>query len=142
MFASISGWRLAGGTCARHRPVICPADPCFPFSTCGKTAIAAPLEILIDHLRSKNILLVLDNCEHLIEACAQISETLLHACPNLHILASSREALGIDGEATYRVPSLNTLDPADLACSGSIGERGFHSALHRTRRNCQTGLYG
>lgn len=72
------------------------------------------LEILIDYLRTKTILLLLDNCEHLIEACAQISESLLHACPKLHILASSREALGIDGEVAYRVPSLITHNPAHL----------------------------
>jgi predicted ATPase len=72
------------------------------------------LEVLIDYLRAKTLLIVLDNCEHLIEACAQISESLLRACPKLHILASSREALGIAGEAAYRVPSLNTPDPAHL----------------------------
>src|SRR5215207_2015738 len=64
------------------------------------------LEILIDHLRTKTLLLMLDNCEHLIEACAQFSEILLQSCPKLKILASSREALGIAGEMPYRVPSL------------------------------------
>ena len=72
------------------------------------------LEILQDYLRSKTALLVLDNCEHLIEACAQVSESLLRACPKLKILASSREALGIPGEVAYRVPSLKTPAPADL----------------------------
>jgi predicted ATPase len=72
------------------------------------------VEVLIDYLRSKTLLIVLDNCEHLIQACAQITGTLLHACPKLRILASSREPLGIEGEMTYRVPSLNTPDPADL----------------------------
>ena len=67
-----------------------------------------PLEVLISYLRSKNLLLVLDNCEHLIEACAQFSEALLHACPKLKILASSREILGIAGEVPYHVPSLTT----------------------------------
>ncbi len=61
--------------------------------------------VLVDFLRAKTLLLVLDNCEHLIEACAQISDSLLQACPKLHILASSREALGITGEVAYRVPS-------------------------------------
>ena len=59
-------------------------------------------------------MLILDNCEHLIEACAQVSESLLRACPKLKILASSREALGIPGEIPYRVPSLKTPSPADL----------------------------
>ena len=66
------------------------------------------LDLLTDHLREKNLLLLLDNCEHLIDGCAQISASLLQSCSNLRILASSREALGISGEYTYRVPSLHT----------------------------------
>lgn len=65
------------------------------------------LHSLKDHLRSKDILLVLDNCEHLIDACARLTDNLLHACPNLRILATSREALGISGETTWAVPSLS-----------------------------------
>jgi len=61
------------------------------------------LEVLINHLRAKTLLIVLDNCEHLIEACARISDALLQACPALRILASSREPLGITGEVAYRV---------------------------------------
>ena len=72
------------------------------------------LEILQDHLRSRSLLLILDNCEHLIEACARVSESLLRTCPELRILASSREALGIPGEIPYRVPSLRTPNPDDL----------------------------
>ncbi|HKE30541.1 MAG TPA: adenylate/guanylate cyclase domain-containing protein, partial [Candidatus Angelobacter sp.] len=73
-----------------------------------------PLAALTDYLRAKNLLLVLDNCEHLIEVCAQISESLLHACAKLKILATSREALGIAGEVSYRVPSLVTTNPNQL----------------------------
>ena len=72
------------------------------------------LEVLIDHLHDKSLLLVLDNCEHLIEACAHTSATLLQACPALRILASSREALGITGEFAYRVPSLRAPNPEKL----------------------------
>ena len=68
---------------------------------------------LTDYLKQKKILLVVDNCEHLIDACAQLCETLLHICPELRILASSREALGIDGENAYRVPSLSLANPKD-----------------------------
>ncbi len=71
-------------------------------------------EILIAFLRSKTLLLVLDNCEHVIEACAQLSESLLRACPKLRILASSREALGVAGEVSYRVPSLSVPDSKHL----------------------------
>jgi predicted ATPase len=61
---------------------------------------------LHDYLRDKRLLLLLDNCEHLVNECARVAETLLRACPNLHILATSRESLGIAGETAYRVPSL------------------------------------
>lgn len=69
---------------------------------------------LTDFLRARTALLILDNCEHLIEACAQLSEALLRACPRLRILASSREALGITGEVAHRVPSLTAPDLAHL----------------------------
>src|SRR5215216_2897748 len=72
------------------------------------------LDVLIDFLRAKTLLLILDNCEHLIEACAQISDSLLQGCPKLRILASSREALGITGEVAYRVPSLSAPNPESL----------------------------
>jgi predicted ATPase/DNA-binding SARP family transcriptional activator len=65
------------------------------------------LNVLIDHVRDKHLLLVLDNCEHLIDACAQLADQLLQHCPQLHVLATSREALGIQGESSVRVPSLS-----------------------------------
>jgi non-specific serine/threonine protein kinase len=65
-----------------------------------------------DFLQPKQAVIVLDNCEHLIHACAQLAETLLRACPTLHILATSREALGIAGETPYLVPTLTTPNPA------------------------------
>jgi predicted ATPase/class 3 adenylate cyclase len=66
--------------------------------------------VLIEYLHPKHLLLILDNCEHIIEACAQLAGTLLQGCPNLHILATSREILGATGEVPYRVPSLATPD--------------------------------
>jgi predicted ATPase/class 3 adenylate cyclase len=66
-----------------------------------------PLANLVtDYLRDKKLLLILDNCEHLIAACARLADDLLHQCAGLKILASSREALGIAGEVAYRTPSL------------------------------------
>lgn len=76
------------------------------------------VDTLSDHLRAKHLLLVLDNCEHLIEACARLADQLLHNCPKLHILASSREALGIAGETAYRVPSLSLPDPRQFGGPG------------------------
>lgn len=74
--------------------------------------------MLADYLRDQHLLLVLDNCEHLIDECARIANLLLRACPELRILASSRESLGIAGERVLRVPSLavpdlRTLPPLD-----------------------------
>jgi len=63
-------------------------------------------ELLVTFLRPRKILVILDNCEHLLQACAQLAEMLLKNCPNLQILVTSREALKIMGEAVYRVPSL------------------------------------
>jgi predicted ATPase len=70
--------------------------------------------LLLDYLREKRLLLVLDNCEHLLIACAQLADTLLRACPGLQILASSREGLGVSGEQTYRVPSLSVPESRPL----------------------------
>ncbi len=68
-------------------------------------------EILIGYLKGRRQLLLLDNCEHLIEGAARLVDTLLRACPDLQILATSREAIGVSGEITLRVPSLSTPDP-------------------------------
>ena len=70
------------------------------------------LVTLTEALREKQMLLVLDNCEHLIEAAAEAVETLLHSCPHLRILATSREPLGVEGEVRWRVPSLTLPGPA------------------------------
>ena len=64
-------------------------------------------EALLDELRDRQLLLVLDTCEHLIAACAELVEALLREAPGLRILATSREALGVSGETVYRVPSLS-----------------------------------
>ncbi|MGI8552953.1 MAG: ATP-binding protein, partial [Dehalococcoidia bacterium] len=65
------------------------------------------LEVLCEHLEPRHTLLVLDNCAHLIDACAQLVQTLLQCCRFLQVLATSREALGIGGEAIWRVASLS-----------------------------------
>src|ERR671917_800467 len=79
-------------------------------------------EMLSDYLGSKKLLLVLDNCEHLIEACAELAEALLRSCPELCVLATSREALGITGEVAWPVPSLSLPDVRRLPDSGSLPE--------------------
>jgi predicted ATPase len=64
------------------------------------------LQTVIGFIGSRRALVVLDNCEHLLEPSAVLAEDLLRACPGLVILATSREPVGADGETTWRVPSL------------------------------------
>ena len=74
-------------------------------------------DTLVNALRSRRLLLILDNCEHLIDVCARLVDPLLRGCPELHVLVTSREGLGVSGEVRWRVPSLPT--PPDGAASTS-----------------------
>ena len=69
-----------------------------------------PAQALIERVRGKKLLLILDNCEHLIEAVAKLVETLLSNAPELKVMASSREALGVKGEMAWHVPSMSVPD--------------------------------
>ena len=68
-------------------------------------------ELICSYLQSRKALLVFDNCEHLIEACAKLTDQILRSCKEVRILASSREALGVAGEMAWHVPSLSLPDP-------------------------------
>jgi predicted ATPase/DNA-binding SARP family transcriptional activator/DNA-binding CsgD family transcriptional regulator len=84
------------------------------------------LESLLDALRDKDMLLVLDNCEHLIDAAASLVDDLLDSCPRLRVLATSREPLGVMGELGWLVPSLSVPDAQQ---SPTIEEfEGYESA--------------
>ena len=78
------------------------------------------LETLTDALRSKTLLLVLDNCEHLLAACADVATALLRACPKVRVLATSREGLDVPGETLWRVPSLSLPDIRNLPPTGDL----------------------
>ena len=93
----------------------------------GLDSGAAPsrVQALVDQLRRRSLLLVLDNCEHLLAACAQLVVALLDGSPGVKVLATSREPLHADGEYTYRVPSLPLPSPLrtdalDLAVLGRL----------------------
>ncbi len=75
---------------------------------------------LMDYLAERQLLLVLDNCEHLLVACGQLAEKLLLASPRFQILATSREPLGIPGETTFLVPSLSLPDSAHLPLASHL----------------------
>jgi predicted ATPase len=76
--------------------------------------------VLVDFLRTKQLLVVVDNCEHLLEPVADLIETVGRACPEVVVLATSREGLGLDGERNLTVPSLTAPKPGeDLVSVGS-----------------------
>ena len=77
----------------------------------GGTAAHRPRDVLVGHLRNSNTLLVLDNCEHLIEAVASLTETILSRCPEVQVVATSREALAVPGEVQLTVAPLPVPDP-------------------------------
>jgi predicted ATPase/class 3 adenylate cyclase len=85
----------------------------------------AAIDALVAALKAKNILLILDNCEHLVEPTARVVDALVRGCPKLAVLASSRQGLGIAGEATYRMPSLGLPDPGVVASSSPIDLKRF-----------------
>jgi len=72
------------------------------------------IETLIDKIKDNNLLIILDNCEHLVKACAEIALNLVQSVPGLKILVTSREALCITGEHVWRVPSLTLIDPRTI----------------------------
>jgi predicted ATPase/DNA-binding CsgD family transcriptional regulator len=74
-------------------------------------------ELLVEYLRPRSLLLVLDNCEHLVRACAELVDDLLAGCPLLRVLTTSREPLSLLGEAILVVPSLSLPNPNELADS-------------------------
>ncbi|MGH2350225.1 MAG: LuxR C-terminal-related transcriptional regulator [Chloroflexota bacterium] len=86
-------------------------------------APAQPLPAALSaHLRDTRLLLVLDNCEHLIDACVGLADTLLRACPQVRILATSRQALGITGEAVWPVPPLALPDAESLPSCDELAQ--------------------
>ena len=71
----------------------------------------SPLDCLVKLLRAQNVLIVLDNCEHVIDTVAKMADVIERNCPRVSIIVTSREPLGVDGERVYRVRSLSL--PAD-----------------------------
>lgn len=101
-----------------------------PPSTRSRTAA------VVDHLRAKEVLLLLDNCEHLVRACAELAQAILHACPAVRILATSREPLGVDGETFWQVPPLSVPEPVRsdrLALEAAEGSESVRLFVERSR---------
>jgi predicted ATPase/DNA-binding XRE family transcriptional regulator len=102
-------------------PGLVPSAAAAPFGL--REAVGRSLvDVLAQSLRPRKLLLVLDNCEHLVEASAQLAGALLRACPALRIVATSREPLGLYGEMTWRVPPLSVPDPANVPAGAELAD--------------------
>jgi predicted ATPase/class 3 adenylate cyclase len=77
-------------------------------------------EVVIEELAHKSALLILDNCEHLLDTTANLAERLSQRCPNLVILATSREPLDVEGEVVWRLEPLAVADPGDVSGSSAV----------------------
>ena len=82
-------------------------------------------ETIVQSLRAKRLLLLLDNCEHLVSACAALTEAILQTCPQVRVLATSRAVIGLPGEVVWSIPPLSFPDdtppsPAQLASYDAI----------------------
>jgi predicted ATPase len=90
-----------------HDPVLVPSAIADVFSVADEGGPKQLIDRVIAALKTQQLLIVLDNCEHVISAAADAADRLLRACPGVRILATSREALGIVGEESYRMPTLS-----------------------------------
>ena len=87
-----------------------------------RDGIRSAEDALLEALGDQETLLVLDNCEHLVEACARLAQLLLRGCPKLRVLATSREALGIEGERNWPVPPLALPEDGNAVTRATAGE--------------------
>ena len=83
-------------------------------------SVAWSVPMLTEYLAEKRLLLVLDNCEHVVDSAAVLAGTLLRACPDLRILATSRQALGVAGEVVEEVPPLSLPGPEDASTADAL----------------------
>jgi predicted ATPase/DNA-binding CsgD family transcriptional regulator len=94
-----------------------------------------PIEAAVFHLAPLRALVLLDNCEHVVEPCGQLAGALLRGCPDVTVLATSREPLGVGGETTWRVPSLSLPPEALQSLGDSDAVRLFIERAVKVRPN-------
>ncbi len=99
-----------------------------------------PVDVATSFLRQRAMLLILDNCEHVLNGAAQLTAALLKNCPGVKILATSRQNFGIDGETVYRMPSL-PLPPTDKPITAAIAMQSDAVRLFVERANDAAGGY-
>jgi predicted ATPase len=93
-------------------PGLVPRTISFPLGLPEQPGISIE-RALLEYLKPRRLLLILDNCEHLIDSCARFVDSALRECPDVEVLATSREPLGVYGELTWRVPSLRVPAPGE-----------------------------
>jgi predicted ATPase/DNA-binding XRE family transcriptional regulator len=93
----------------------------------------AAVDVLADALAPQEILIVLDNCEHVVSNCAKVADTLLRRCPKLRLIATSREPLSIAGETVYRVPSLSLPSADDDSIAAAESSDAVRLLAERAR---------
>jgi predicted ATPase/DNA-binding CsgD family transcriptional regulator/tetratricopeptide (TPR) repeat protein len=98
------------------------------------------VETLAEHLRERRSLLVLDCCEHVVAACAALLTRVLPVCPDLTVLATSREALAVDGEVTYVVPPLPVPGRTPTPSAVEVGAAAAVRLFEQRARQVQTGF--
>jgi non-specific serine/threonine protein kinase len=92
------------------------------------------IEALLRHVQDRELLVILDNCEHVVHACAEFAKSLLQSGPKLRVLASSREPLRVAGESIYPVPALSVPDPAaGLALDAVTRHDAMHLFIERAK---------
>jgi predicted ATPase/DNA-binding winged helix-turn-helix (wHTH) protein len=94
---------------------------------------AISFESVAREIGARKLLLVLDNCEHLIEGAARLADTLVRSCPHTTVLATSREVLRIDGEYVYRVPPLDVPAPGGDGDQDILGRSAVQLLITRTK---------
>ena len=98
----------------------------------------APLDSLLHSLRDQNVLIVLDNCEHVIDTVAKMADLIGRNCPRVSLVATSREPLGVDGERVYRVRSLSLPDEGVAVADDLEGSDAVELFLARARAHDST----
>jgi len=97
----------------------------------GAEGERSAVETMVHRMCERVTFVILDNCEHLVDACGEITETLLKSCPSVRILATSREALGVPGEQAWLVPPLSL--PARTTAAEVSGSEAGRLFLERAR---------
>ncbi len=109
-----------------------------PQAVSGALGIVAPIgadytELVLDHLRERQVLLLIDNCEHILDEAARLLLAILETCPDVKILATSREALGVPGEHTWTVPPFELPRFDEIALSATAEADSVRLFVDRAR---------